>query len=282
MIDSHQHFWKLQRNDYGWLSEDMGVLYQDYMPEDLTPLLKQYQISGTVVVQAAPAYEETLFLLSLYDRYDWICGVVGWLDLSSPSFPAQLASLLEHPGIVGLRPMLQDIEEPDWILQDQVTENVNCLHQHHLPLDLLINQKHIPSILTLLKALPELKAVVDHMAKPNISGGELDGWKQDMKSLSEYPNVWCKVSGFMTEAEPYTWKTKDFEPYIGHIVETFGTSRLLFGSDWPVCLAAGSYQDTIEIIRENLQSTVSPAEMDQIFSENARQFYNLKERKSVL
>lgn len=129
MIDSHQHFWKLERGDYGWLTEDMEVLYRDYLPEDLVPLLQQFNISGTIVVQAAPTYEETLFLLSLYERYDWIKGVVGWLDLSSTSFPEQLEELLKNPGVVGLRPMLQDIEQSDWILQEQVVENVKLLHK---------------------------------------------------------------------------------------------------------------------------------------------------------
>ncbi|MDN4525078.1 amidohydrolase family protein [Fictibacillus fluitans] len=275
MIDSHQHFWKLERGDYGWLTEDMEVLYRNYLPEDLVPMLEQFNISGTIVVQAAPTYEETQFLLSLYERYEWIKGVVGWLDLSSPSFPEQLEKLLKNPGVVGLRPMLQDIEQSDWILQEKVVENVKILHQKGLLLDLLINKKHIPFVLELLKALPDLRAVVDHMAKPNIAQGELSGWKEDMKSLAEYPNVWCKVSGFMTEAVPYEWRTEDFNPYIQHVAKVFGPSRLLFGSDWPVCLSAGSYGDTIDIINKNLPDSLTTDERERIFTENAKKFYRL-------
>ncbi|KAB7707227.1 amidohydrolase family protein [Bacillus aerolatus] len=279
MIDAHQHFWKLERADYSWLSKDMGVLYQDYLPENLQPLLEKHNISGTVLVQAAPTYEETLFLLSLYERYDWICGVVGWLDLASPSFPKQLQSIMKQPGIVGLRPMLQDIEQNDWILQDQVMENLKWLIQYNLPLDLLINKKHVPSILTLVQALPDLLTVIDHMAKPNIAGRELNEWKEEMSALAQFPNVWCKLSGLMTEAKPFAWKTEDFEPYIHHIVQTFGSSRLLFGSDWPVCLSAGSYEEALQIISENLPETVKHLEADKIFSENAKAFYKLKDRR---
>ncbi|MFI8492645.1 amidohydrolase family protein [Peribacillus butanolivorans] len=278
IIDAHQHFWKIDRADYSWLSKDMGVLYQDYLPEDLNPLLEKQSIAGTVLIQAAPTYEETLFLLSLYERYDWIYGVVGWIDLSSPSFPKQLDSLMKRPGIVGLRPMLQDLENSDWILQEQVIENLKWLIRYNLPLDLLINNKHISSILTLLKTLPNLMTVIDHMAKPNITKGDLSEWKEDMYALSQFPNVWCKMSGLMTQANPAMWKTEDFEPYIHHIVQTFGPSRLLFGSDWPVCLSAGSYDDALQIIKRNLPENLSDKEMDKIFSNNAKAFYKLKER----
>ncbi|MBK5443306.1 amidohydrolase [Peribacillus sp. TH24] len=278
IIDAHQHFWKIDRADYSWLSKDMGVLYQDYLPEDLDPLLEKQGIAGTVLIQAAPTYEETLFLLSLYERYYWIYGVVGWIDLSSPAFPKKLDSLMKRPGIVGLRPMLQDLENSDWILQEQVIENLKWLIRYNLPLDLLINNKHISSILTLLKTLPNLMTVIDHMAKPNITKGDLSEWKEDMYALSQFPNVWCKMSGLMTQENPAMWKTEDFEPYIHHIVQTFGPSRLLFGSDWPVCLSAGSYDDALQIIKRNLPENLSDKEMDKIFSNNAKAFYKLKER----
>lgn len=278
IIDAHQHFWKIDRADYSWLSKDMGVLYQDYLPEDLNPLLEKHGIAGTVLIQAAPTYEETLFLLSLYERYDWIYGVVGWIDLSSPAFPKQLDSLMKRPGIVGLRPMLQDLENSDWILQEQVIENLKWLIRYNLPLDLLINNKHISSILTLLKTLPNLMTVIDHMAKPNITKGDLSEWKEDMYALSQFPNVWCKMSGLMTQANPAMWKTEDFEPYIHHIVQTFGPSRLLFGSDWPVCLSAGSYDDALQIIKRNVPENLTNKEMDKIFFNNAKAFYKLKER----
>ena len=278
MIDAHQHFWRIDRGDYSWLTNDMGVLYRDYLPDDLSPLIHKNDISGTVLVQAAPTYEETLFLLSLYDRHDWIYGVVGWLDLSSPSFPEQLDSIMKRPGIVGLRPMLQDLEDSAWILQEQVVENLKQLIGYDLPLDLLINHKHISSVLTLMKTLPDLKAVIDHMAKPNISAGELNNWQEEMNALSQLPNIWCKLSGLLTQANPAMWKVEDFKPYIQHIVRSFGPGRLLFGSDWPVCLSAGSYEDAVTVIKGNLPETLTQAEVDGIFSGNAEVFYKLKER----
>ncbi|MCK1981325.1 MULTISPECIES: amidohydrolase family protein [Peribacillus] len=278
MIDAHQHFWRIDRGDYSWLTNEMGVLYRDYLPDDLSPLIHKNDISGTVLVQAAPTYEETLFLLSLYDRHDWIYGVVGWLDLSAPSFPEQLDSLMTRPGIVGLRPMLQDLEDSAWILQEQVVENLKQLIRYDLPLDLLINQKHISSVLTLMKTLPNLKAVIDHLAKPNISAGELNEWQEEMNALSQLPNIWCKLSGLLTQADPARWKVDDFKPYIQHIVRAFGPERLLFGSDWPVCLSAGCYEDTVRVINGNLPETLTQAEVDGIFSGNAEAFYKLKER----
>jgi L-fuconolactonase len=278
MIDAHQHFWRIDRGDYSWLTNDMGVLYRDYLPDDLSPLIHKNDISGTVLVQAAPTYEETLFLLSLYDRYDWIYGVVGWLDLSAPSFPEQLDSLMTRPGIVGLRPMLQDLEDSAWILQEQVMENLKQLIRYDLSVDLLINHKHISSVLTLMKTLPNLKAIIDHMAKPNISAGELNKWEEEMNTLSQFPNIWCKLSGLLTQADPAMWKAEDFKPFIQHIVRAFGPDRLLFGSDWPVCLSAGGYEDVVRVIKGNLPETLTQAEVDGIFSGNAEAFYKLKER----
>ncbi|WP_260287044.1 amidohydrolase family protein [Peribacillus aracenensis] len=278
VIDAHQHFWRIDRGDYSWLTHDMGVLYRDYLPDDLSPLMHKNDISGTILVQAAPTYEETLFLLSLYDRHDWIYGVVGWLDLSAPAFPEQLDSLMKRPGIVGLRPMLQDLEDSAWILQEQVVENLKQLIRYDLPLDLLINHKHISTVLTLMKTLPDLKAVIDHMAKPNISAGELCKWQEEMNALSQFPNMWCKMSGLLTQAAPEMWKMDDFKPYIQHIVRVFGPNRLLFGSDWPVCLSAGSYEEAVAVIKGNLPETLTLAEIDGIFHGNAKAFYKLKER----
>ncbi|NWQ40725.1 amidohydrolase family protein [Bacillus sp. EB106-08-02-XG196] len=279
IIDSHQHFWKLERGDYDWLTKDMGILYQDFLPEDLIPSLEKFSISGTVLVQAAPTSEETDYLLSLYEHYEWIYGVVGWLDLSSSTFPEQLDVLMQQQGIVGLRPMLQDINQDDWILQDQVIENLRLLIRNDLPLDLLITDRHIPSIEALLELLPNLRVVIDHIAKPDISKVGLHKWKEEMNKLAKFPHVWCKLSGFMTLAD--SWEAADFKPYIQHVVQSFGSSRILFGSDWPVCLSGGSYEEAVRVVFENLPNLVSASEREQIFSENAKSFYKLKERCAI-
>lgn len=279
IIDAHQHFWKLERGDYSWLTEDMGILYQNYLPEDLEPILKKESVAGTVLVQAAPTLDETMYLLSLYEKYPWIYGVVGWLDLSSTDFPEQLDSLTKFDGVVGFRPMLQDIEQHDWILQDQVIENLKLLIKYDLPLDLLINKNHIPYILTLLKALPDLRAVVDHLAKPNVSNKkEFQKWKEDMEELAKFSNVSCKLSGLMTQVEG-SWEIDDFNPYIHHVVSTFGQKRVMFGSDWPVSLLGGTYKDAIAIIKENLPDSITEQEREFIFSKNAKSFYKLTERR---
>ncbi len=275
MIDAHQHFWKIDRGDYFWINEKMKTLYRDFTPEDLYPVLQKNNIAGTVLVQAAPTYEETDYLLSLYEKYDWICGVVGWLDLSSTSFPKQLELVMERKGLVGLRPMLQDIDEHDWILQEQVLKNLTYLIEYDLSLDLLINKNHFSSISTLMQALPHLRSVINHIAKPNIAKGEWDEWREGMKELSRFPNVWCKLSGLITEADKSNWELKHFTPYIKQVLEDFGPSRIFFGSDWPVCLTAGSYEDVIKIIRDNLPDDLTKEEINDLFSENAKLFYRL-------
>lgn len=254
----------------------MGILYRDYFPEDLKPTLKENSVSGTILVQAAPTYEETLYLLSLYEKYEWIYGVVGWLDLSSSTFPEHLDVLMQQQGFVGLRPMLQDIEKDDWILQEQVIENSRLLSANDLPLDLLITGRHIPYIVDLLERLPDLRVVIDHIAKPEISKDGFKKWEADMTKLAKFPAVCCKLSGFMTLAD--SWETDDLKPYIHHVVQAFGSSRVMFGSDWPVSLLGGSYQKAIQIVTDNLPSTLRDTEREQIFSTNVKSFYLLKER----
>lgn len=275
IIDSHQHFWKLSRNDYKWLTEDLLELYRDFMPNDLYPILNEHQIDKTIVVQAAPTIEETLFLLTLFDKYDWIAGVVGWLDLSATNFQQHFEALLRHPGFVGVRPMLQDLPEDDWILRPEVLKNVDLLVQHDIPLDLLIKPRHFPYILELLKLCPNLRVVVNHIAKPNIAEQQLDSWKEAMEKIAMYPNAMCKLSGLVTEATHQNWTLAEFQPFITHVVNVFGTERVMFGSDWPVCNLSGTYNDVLMILMENLPANLLGKDLEMIFGENAKRFYKL-------
>ena len=275
IIDSHQHFWKLSRNDYKWLTEDLLELYRDFMPNDLYPILNEHQIDKTIVVQAAPTVEETLFLLTLFEKYDWIAGVVGWLDFSSVNFQQNFEVLLRHPGFVGVRPMLQDLHEDDWILRPDVLKNVELLVQHDVPLDLLIKPRHIPYILELLKLFPKLRVVVNHIAKPNIAEQQLDGWKEAIEKIAMYPNAMCKLSGLVTEATHQNWTLEEFQPFITHVVNVFGTERVMFGSDWPVCNLSGTYNDVLMILMENLPAKLLGKDLEMIFGENAKRFYKL-------
>lgn len=275
IIDSHQHFWKLSRDDYKWLTEDLLELYHDFMPMDLYPILKEQQIDKTIVVQAAPTSEETLFLLSLFEEYEWIAGVVGWLDLSEESIKQNLEELLKHPGFVGVRPMLQDLDEDDWILRKEVLKNIELLVYHDVPLDLLIKPRHFPYVLELLERFPELRVVVNHIAKPNIAKQELDSWKESMREIALYPNVMCKLSGLVTEATHKNWTVEEFKPYIIHVLNVFGTNRVMFGSDWPVCNLSATYNDVINILKVNITEYFDKKDLEMIFGENAKRFYGI-------
>ncbi|MFJ5790697.1 amidohydrolase family protein [Lysinibacillus sp. NPDC097162] len=275
IIDSHQHFWKLSRNDYKWLTEDLPELYRDYMPNDLYPILNEHQIEKTIVVQAAPTINETLFLLDLFEEHEWIAGVVGWLDFTELNFKQHLEELLQHPGFVGVRPMLQDLDEDDWILRKDVLKNIELLVQYDVPLDLLIKPRHFPYILELLKTFPQLRVVVNHIAKPNIAKQQIDGWKEAMGEIAMYPNVMCKLSGLVTEATHKNWAIEEFQPFINHVVNVFGTNRVMFGSDWPVCNLSGTYNDVLAILMENLPTNLLGKDLEMIFGENAKRFYKL-------
>lgn len=275
IIDSHQHFWKLSRDDYKWLTEDLLELYHDFMPMDLYPILKEQQIDKTIVVQAAPTSEETLFLLSLFEEYEWIAGVVGWLDLSEESIKQNLEELLKHPGFVGVRPMLQDLDEDDWILRKEVLKNIELLVYHDVPLDLLIKPRHFPYVLELMERFPELRVVVNHIAKPNIAKQELDSWKESMREIALYPNVMCKLSGLVTEATHKNWTVEEFKPYIIHVLNVFGTNRVMFGSDWPVCNLSATYNDVINILKVNITEYFDKKDLEMIFGENAKRFYGI-------
>ncbi|WP_235827934.1 amidohydrolase family protein [Brevibacillus migulae] len=275
-VDAHQHFWQISRGDYGWLTPDLGVLYRDYLPGDLAPHLQERQIQQTILVQAAPTREETDFLLRLYEETPFIAGVVGWLDMESLSFPEEFARYREHPGFVGLRPMLQDLEDDRWILRPQVMKHVELLVQADFPLDLLVFPRHLPYIKELLQSFPSLRGVIDHAAKPPIAKGLLEPWKELLADIAAHERILCKLSGLVTEADHQHWTVADLAPYVQHVIEVFGADRTLYGSDWPVCLLAGSYGEVFEALQQALPAALTEAEREAIFGGNAIRFYKLK------
>jgi L-fuconolactonase len=274
-IDSHQHFWKLSRGDYGWLKSDVNVLYRDYLPENLQPILEEHQIDKTIVVQAAPTVEETEFLLDLHKQYDFIAGVVGWLDFESPSFKENFDRLRQEEGFIGVRPMLQDLTDDNWVLRPEVMKNIDYLVSNDFPLDVLIYPRHLTVILELLQEFPQLRAVINHGAKPDIQKGPTFDWKSNMQKLASYPNVMCKLSGLVTEVDHNDWHYNDFVPFVQYLVEVFGTDKVMFGSDWPVCRLAGSYDDVWEILRKSLPQDLTSDDLKQVFGGNAARFYKL-------
>lgn len=274
-IDAHQHFWQLSRGDYGWLKPDFGVLYRDYLPGDLAPLLKRHGTHETVLVQAAPTVAETEYMLQLADEHAFIAGVVGWLDMEADDFRLRLRTLKRHAKLKGIRPMLQDLPDDDWIARPKVRAALDALVEEDLTLDILTFPRHLPHVIGVLRDVPGLRAVVDHISKPPIASGELDPWRDAMSEIAAFPHVMCKVSGLVTEADHANWQPEDIAPFVHHVVDVFGFDRLLFGSDWPVCLLAASYDQVVDVVRTVLKGRLTPEAEAALFGETAARFYRL-------
>lgn len=274
-IDSHQHFWKAARGDYHWMGPAVPVLCRDYLPEDLRPWLAKNRIDKTVLVQAAQTRAETDFLLDLAQAHDFIAGVIGWLDMDSPTFAAELDLYSKKPKFLGVRPMLQDLEKDDWILRPRVVESLKLISQRDIPFEFLTYTRHLPHVLKALDAVPGLRAVVDHVSKPEIKNRKLDPWRSLISDVAKHPNVHCKLSGMITEADHKTWTAEDLRPYVEHVLNCFGPERVMFGSDWPVCLLAGSYDHVVGALHTILQPRLNEQLEADIFGGNAARFYKL-------
>lgn len=272
-IDAHQHFWRLERNDYSWLTPELTALYKDFKPDDLLPLLNNHHIDGTVLVQAAPTEAETQFLLRLSEQYEYIKGVVGWVDFDHSNAPKHIDELAKHPKLVGIRPMIQDIKDIDWMLSPAVAKTLRSLSQHQLVFDALVKPQHLKNLKQLIEQHPDLKVVINHGAKPNIKERELHQWRTDLSAFRDLPNVSCKLSGLITEASS-DWQAKDLFPYIDTIFDVFGEQRVLWGSDWPVSLLASSYAKWFDIVE--LYLTQNSLSKEKVFGENTMNIYNLK------
>ncbi|MEM6916313.1 MAG: amidohydrolase family protein [Verrucomicrobiota bacterium] len=270
-IDSHQHFWKLSRGDYGWLTPEFEPLFRDFLPEDLLPKLKTCDVDQTILVQAAPTIDETRFLLELAGRHEFIAGVVGWVDFGNPDAEAHIRELSRDPKLVGLRPMIQDIADDDWMLRKENEPAYRCMIEENLVFDALVLPRHLPNLQTLVQRFPALRVIIDHGAKPPIREKIPDSWFSDMASLSTFPQISCKVSGLVTEAAP-EWTREDLEPVIQHLLERFGPDRLLWGSDWPVLEMAGKYEEWFQVSQIAFQNLTEP-ERQGIFGDNAKRLY---------
>jgi len=274
IIDSHHHFWRVERGDYHWMP-DGGVLRRDYLPEDLRPLLRRAGVDRTVLVQAAQTEAETHFLLELAAETDFAAGVVGWLDFEDERFGEKLEQLQRLPKFIGLRPMLQDLADDAYILRPRVMDNLRRVEALDLPFDILTYPRHLPYVLAALDQTPRLRAVVDHISKPPIAAGRLTGWAEDMSAIAAHRNVSCKLSGMVTEADQVNWKPANLAPFVRHVFEAFGEDRVMFGSDWPVCLLAASYAESLNALRTILDPDLSADGMNKLFGHNAAAFYKL-------
>ena len=271
-IDAHQHFWRLQRNDYGWLTPELTKLYKNFEPNDLAPLLKQHKIDGTVLVQAAPTDAETDFLLQLSEQNDSIKGVVGWVDFDNLEASKRIINLATHPKLVGLRPMIQDIEDIDWMLRPNVAKALQTMSKTGLVFDALVMPKHLKNLKQVIKQNPNLSIVIDHAAKPNIKDQEFAQWHSDISTFREHQQVSCKLSGLVTEAKD-NWQAKDLYPYIDTLFEVFGDQRVLWGSDWPVCLLASSYEKWFKLVELYLYEKKQSS--DAVLGGNALRIYEI-------
>lgn len=272
ILDSHHHFWKVARGDYGWMTPDL-LIARDFMPQDLRQSLQDVGVTKTILVQAAPTEAETGFLLDIAQTCDFVHGVCGWLDLDDDGFPDRLAHYMANPWWRSFRPMLQDLDDPKWILQPRVLRNLAYVAQMGVRFEVLTTPVQLPHAVAALRATPGLKAVVNHLSKPAIASRELEPWASLIAELADFPDVYCKLSGMVTEADPKQ-RNADIAPYVSHALDVFGVDRVMFGSDWPVALlAVEQYSDMMDVLVSCVSDRLSPLEMQKLFHDNAFRFY---------
>ena len=273
-IDAHQHFWDISRLHYPWMPPGESVLRRNYLPEDLTPILERHNFDGTVLVQANVTLDETWWLLDLASAHEQIRGVVAWVDLTDPRVGETLDRCQLHPKFKGVRHIVHDEPDLRWLLRDDVIGGLRELARRDIPYDLLLRPPHLPLIPELADRVPGLRMVIDHIAKPLIASHDVEPWARDIARVSEIPGMHCKLSGMITEADHANWRPDDLRPYVQHILQLFGPERLMFGSDWPVCLLAGSWKQVLAAFTQAC-GPLPNAEREKILGETATRFYHL-------
>ena len=272
-IDSHQHFWSYNPQRESWITDDMGSIRRDFFPEDLKLILSQNRFDGCIAVEADDSEEESQFLLDLASHNSFIKGVVGWVDLTADNCEERLAYFSKHPLFKGVRHTLQK-ENSDFMLNSAFKRGISLLNEFDLSYDLLVLEHQLSAAIELVKEFPAQRFVLDHMGKPQISKGLSNEWIENMQQLGRCKNVYCKVSGFLTETECFQWNYNEFYPFFEVVAEAFGEDRLIFGSDWPVCLAAGKYKDTTTIV-ESFCKNRSEIDLEKVMGKNAVTFYRI-------
>ncbi len=274
-IDSHQHFWNYDPARDTWITEEMSILKRDFLPEDLDHEYQANGIDASIAVQADQSENETLFLLDLANRNSKIAGVVGWVDLCSSKAAERLAFFSQFEKLRGFRHIAQAEPDERFLVRDDFVRGIAGLREFGFTYDILIYPKQLPAALELVAKLPEQRFIIDHLAKPEIKTRGAASWATHMRNIAQNPNVYCKLSGLVTEADWHHWKSEDFKPYLDVVFDAFGPQRLMFGSDWPVCLLAGSYRRVKQVIEDYLNGH-SEDEKEKIFGDNAVGFYGLK------
>lgn len=276
-IDAHQHFWEYDPEDYPWITEQLGLLRRSFLPPDLIPELVKFGLDGSIAVQARQTLEESRWLLKLAEANPSILGVVGWVELCSNHIDDQLAEFAKHPLFVGVRHVVQDEPDDNFMLRDDFQNGISKLNALGLTYDILVFPKQLPAAIELVQKFPDQPFVVDHIAKPLIRDKVLTPWDDQMRQLASFPNVCCKVSGMVTEATWKDWSPEDMKPYLDIIFEAFGPNRLMFGTDWPVCLLAGEYPEVYDLVHTYMQS-LSDEERAAVQGGNAAKFYGITSR----
>jgi len=274
-IDAHQHFWRYNPMEYAWISDEMATLRRDFLPEDLEPALDSVGFDGAVAVQARQSLKETRWLLELAGRHGFIRAVVGWVDLRSPDLPSQLESLAQHRKLAGVRHVIQDEADDDFMMRPEFRRGIAQLVDFNLTYDLLLYPKHLPVALKLVEEFPDQPFVLDHIAKPRIADRLLSPWKEQITAMASFPNVYCKLSGMLTEARWREWQPDDFRPYLDTVFEAFGSARLMIGSDWPVCLLSADYGQAMHVVIDYLRGLPAEAQAG-VLGENCARFYSIE------
>jgi len=276
-IDAHQHFWRYDPAEYGWIDASMSAIRRDFLPADLKPELDAAGFHGSVTVQARQSLEETRWLLELAAQSPSSLGVVGWADLRSSDIRSQLKSLVQNPQLVGIRHIVQSEPDDRFLMQPDFLRGISALEEFDLAYDILIYTKHLPVAAEFVERFPRQRFVLDHLAKPPIKSGRINSWADGIERLAQFPNVSCKLSGLVTEADWQHWTPEQIVPFLDVAFESFGPERLMIGSDWPVCLVAASYAQTIEVAKTHLLK-LNPTSREAVLGGNAQRFWRLKPR----
>ncbi|MFL2665113.1 MAG: amidohydrolase family protein [Dehalococcoidia bacterium] len=272
-IDSHQHFWEIDRFDYSWMDKD-SPLRKNFLPRDLHKIIEENDVDKTIIVQAVPSIEETFWLLEIAEQYDFIAGVVGWVDLTDKKIELSLDKLQKNQYLKGIRHLWETDNDPEWIINSGGVRGLEVIAERNLTFDFLARPRNLIFIPKIMSLVPNLKAVLDHIGKPEISNKKIQPWLNDIRKISSIDNVFCKLSGMITEADHLSWEIDDLRPYVHHVLSLFGPDRIMYGSDWPVATLAGDYKDVKNSISEIL-TELDVTSKKKIFGENAKKFYKI-------
>lgn len=273
-IDAHQHFWTYQPVRDAWITDDMAFIQRDFLPNDLKPALEAVGVSGCVAVQADQSEAESVFLLELAAQHSFIEGVVGWVDLQAADVAERLAHFSRYSKLKGVRHIVQGEEDPRFLLRPAFLRGIEALAKHGYTYDILVKPHQLDATLELIRAFPDQPFVIDHLAKPYIKAGVRQPWAEQLAAIANHGNVYCKLSGMVTEADWNGWEAGDFQYYIQHMLDVFGPRRVMFGSDWPVCLVAADYTQVIELVNQAI-AHLAGDEQELIWHKNATDFYKL-------